>query len=498
MKKKILAAILATSLLFADVLPALATEETEVPGTEYTENVSDTVSIEEGAAAEEEQETPDTTSDAAQNQGEETEAGEVSPDTGAAAPEDSDAGAVDGEIPEGEITGETAEEVLPDEAVTSEEEEEGQEELKENSFRYVDGEPITTRSRARSTQHPNAYKKINGVCYNSQGEPVQGATLKGIDVSEHQGKIDWTKVKNSDVDFAIIRVGYGDNVSNQDDKYWEYNVSECERLGIPYGVYIYSYAMSTEDAKSEAEHVLRLIKGHNLSFPIYYDLENEGGTKENPDKWNQTKLSAKTLGDIAETFCNAISNAGYSVGIYSNTNWFTNILTDSRFAKWDKWVAQYNTTCTYKGSYDMWQCTSAGQVDGIVGEDGEPGPVDINFWFGDTDSMLPGSVAVSDTTLLSYNAHIQNIGWTQTKHNGAAEGTIGESLRMEAIKMSVDSSYDGSIEYSTHVENIGWQSYKKDGAVSGTEGKNLRVEAIKIRLTGALAENYDVYYRVHV
>ena len=93
-----------------------------------------------------------------------------------------------------------------------------------------------------------------------------------IDVSEHQKTIDWNKVKPK-IDGAIIRCGYGDNIKSQDDKYWHRNVSECERLGIPFGVYLYSYAANDAQAKSEAEHALRLLKGHKLSYPVYIDFE---------------------------------------------------------------------------------------------------------------------------------------------------------------------------------------------------------------------------------
>ena len=163
----------------------------------------------------------------------------------------------------------------------------------------------------------NAYKKINGVCYNSQGEPVEGAIGKVIDVSENNQDIDWEKVKKSDIDFAILRVGYGNDVSYQDDKKWQYNVSECTRLGIPFGVYIYSYAENTTEAESEADHVLRLIKGYNLAYPVYYDLEDN----------SQVSLGNATIQKFAETFCNKISNAGYQVGVYANLNWWNNYLT---------------------------------------------------------------------------------------------------------------------------------------------------------------------------
>ena len=246
------------------------------------------------------------------------------------------------------------------------------ESLAENSWRYTNGVWTggnTDDSRSYYSAHPNAWGKVDGYFVNDKGQKIEGTLAKGIDVSEHNGVIDWNQVKASGIDYAIIRCGYGDNYSSQDDKRWKYNVSECVRLNIPFGVYIYSYAMSVADARSEAEHVLRLIRGYNLSYPVFLDMENEGGS------YNQGGLPAKTLGDIAETFCNTISAAGYEAGIYANLNWFTRKLTDSRFSNWKKWVAQYNSVCDYKGDYIMWQCTSSGKVPGIYGN------VDLNFLF---------------------------------------------------------------------------------------------------------------------
>ena len=178
--------------------------------------------------------------------------------------------------------------------------------------------------------------------------------LVGIDVSHHQGVINWAEVKNSGIDFAIIRVGYGQNFTSQDDRYFERNISECERLGIPYGVYLYSYAVNVENASSEAEHVLRLIKGHNPTYGIWYDLEEDN---ENVNYIN-----------IATTFCEKIKANGYNqVGIYANLEWWNKKLNDSSLDKYDKWVAQWRNSCTYNKPYKMWQYTSSGSVNGIKG-----------------------------------------------------------------------------------------------------------------------------------
>ncbi|MGC4019327.1 MAG: S-layer homology domain-containing protein [Muricomes sp.] len=249
---------------------------------------------------------------------------------------------------------------------TSEASAEPQGEPKENSWRFDNGELIPTIETYAEVS--NAWRMVNGVYINSMGNAIPGAVRKGIDVSEHQGKIDWNKVKADGIDFVIIRCGYGSDEPNQVDKDWIYNVTECERLRIPYGVFIYSYATDTNMAKSEANHVLRLIQGHNLSYPVYFDMED--GSTEN--------TSAEMKGNMAKVFCDTVSAAGYDVGIYANLDWWNTYLTSPVFdnSSWSKWIAQYNTTCDYSGKYDIWQCTSSGKVDGINGN------VDVDFWTG--------------------------------------------------------------------------------------------------------------------
>lgn len=199
--------------------------------------------------------------------------------------------------------------------------------------------------------------------------------LKVIDVSTHQGIIDWAKVKASGVDGAIIRCGYGSDIASQDDKQWKRNADECTRLGIPFGTYLYSYAKTTAQAKSEAEHVLRLVKGYNLSYPIYYDLE---------EAWTESGAieRAKVFGDIIEA-------AGYWCGVYANKSWWTNHLVGlERFVKW---VAQYNSVCTYNGSYDMWQYTSSGSIPGVNGN------CDVNWCYRDYPSEITGNSSSNES-----------------------------------------------------------------------------------------------------
>ena len=272
--------------------------------------------------------------------------------------------------------GEQPEEIMSTEALIDQDQEvvdeEPSQELKENSWRYTDGVLMVDEPGMFARSNFIPWTKVNGNYINSFGDIIPNAKARGIDVSEHQGYINWEQVKNSDVSFAIIRCGYGDNYTSQDDKRWMYNVTECERLGIPYGVYLYSYAKTTEQARNEAEHVLRLINGRRLSYPVFYDLEDDNTTGT---------LSNDVILSIAQTFCTTIANAGYPAGVYANTYWFNTKLTDSYYDTLPKWVAQYNYQCEYQKEYMMWQCTSRGAVDGISGY------VDLNFVFTDWTCM---------------------------------------------------------------------------------------------------------------
>ena len=220
-------------------------------------------------------------------------------------------------------------------------------------------------TEAPTTSKKTAWGESNGKFYNDKLKQITGAVAKGLDVSHHQGKIDWEKVSKSDVDFVIIRCGYGNNLTSQDDKYFAQNVAGCEKYNIPYGIYIYSYALSKSDAKSEANHVLRLIKstGAKPTYPIYIDYEDS----------SQNGLTPKQLGNFATAFFNKTIAAGYKAGVYANLNWWTNKLTDSRFYQWTKWVAQYNSACSYTKPYQIWQSISTGKVPGVNGN------ADLNF-----------------------------------------------------------------------------------------------------------------------
>lgn len=190
---------------------------------------------------------------------------------------------------------------------------------------------------------------------------------RGVDISKWQGNVDFRKVKDTGIQFVIARIGYG-MYENQKDGEFEDNYKGATTNGLPIGVYLYSYALNTSDAKREAEVVLKWLNNRKLNLPVYYDIEDK----------SQETLSKETLTSMCEAFCNRIEQAGYWAGVYANKYWLTTHLDHERLEKkYTIWVAQYNDQNTYKGKYDMWQYTSQGKVNGINGN------VDMNILYRD-------------------------------------------------------------------------------------------------------------------
>ena len=201
---------------------------------------------------------------------------------------------------------------------------------------------------------------------------VYSNTYFGIDVSVYQGNINWEQVSKSGIDFAILRLGYGDNFTSQDDKQFINYVNGVSQYGIPYGVYLYSYATAihgtvdlntdSKSSDSEAYHALRVLNSlnpwqkENLKLPVYIDMED-----------NSTLFTGKpVLTGIASNFCNILSQNGYKCGIYANKNWLNNYLDSGYLAsKYDIWLAHYIDSTDYNGVYQIWQYTSTGSLAGI-------------------------------------------------------------------------------------------------------------------------------------
>lgn len=178
---------------------------------------------------------------------------------------------------------------------------------------------------------------------------------KGIDVSSNNGTVNWEQVKNAGYEFAIIRLGYGNDESRQDDSQFIRNVNECERLGIPYGVYLYSYALNLSEAMSEVSHALRLLKhiGSNFKYGVWFDMEDADNYKK-----RHGMPSNDMLVNICYTFCENIEKAGYYTGIYASLSWLNNQLNNSKLDRFDKWVAHwYVDRTSYNKVYSIHQYT---------------------------------------------------------------------------------------------------------------------------------------------
>lgn len=224
--------------------------------------------------------------------------------------------------------------------------------------------------------------------YSSYGDLISVSTKKivvfdnfcfGIDVSSHQGTINWREVKKNGIDFAIIRLGYGDNFTSQDDKMFINNVNGCVENDIPYGVYLYSYALNksgtnqlnvdSESIDSEVAHTLRILNNlsssqkANLKLPVFIDMEDDSTIKVGKDK----------LTDMADYYCTNIQEVGYRCGVYANKSWLNNYLNSTYLGnKYDIWLAHYtndyNDFSDYSGVYQIWQYTSNGNLTGIYSD----------------------------------------------------------------------------------------------------------------------------------
>lgn len=330
-----------------------------------------------------------------------------------------------------------------------------------NSFRYSNGQ-VKERGSANYVARASV---------NSGWPDDPKAICKGIDVSYHNGTIDWKKVKQSEVEYAIIRCGYGIDDKKQDDKKWEENVKGCVDNNIPYGVYLYSYADTVEKASSEADHAIRLLQGKKFKYPVYYDLEEDKLRDE-------LKLSKKTIADIAQTFCDKLTAKGYTVGIYANKDWFTNYLTDSRFNNWTKWVAQYNTACNYQGKYDMWQCSCTGKISGISTN------VDLNYSYSPFEN--------------SYGGGNTNNGGTTTKYSDGLNEIQGELYYFKNNR--IDTSYSGLATYKgdTYLVTKGMVNKTQSGLVqSGSNWYMLTNGKLNKDFTDLYYYNNNWYYIVN-
>ncbi len=193
-----------------------------------------------------------------------------------------------------------------------------------------------------------------------------GAIAQGIDVSKHNGAVNWGQVAASGMKFTFIKVG---SAKSGVDPQFAANITGAQAAGLKTGVYIYSYAVTPEQAAQEAQLVLQWIEPYTVNYPIVFDIE---------DKCHKN-LSEQQLINIVNAFCTIIDAAGYYPMVYSNKNMFVGKMS---IVGWDKWVAQYNDTCEYDNNVCFWQYTSSGKIGGVSGN------VDVNYQYKDYSQLI--------------------------------------------------------------------------------------------------------------
>ena len=212
---------------------------------------------------------------------------------------------------------------------------------------------------------------IQGAKYNfaSDGSLVVGSGTMGIDVSKWNGSIDWNAVKNSGVNYVIIRVGYRGSSQGAliEDSKFKTNIKGATAAGLKVGVYFFTQAVDEVEAVQEASMVLDRISGYKISYPVFLDVEGSGGRGDAIDSATRTA--------VCKAFCNTIKNAGYTPGVYANKTWLTSKMDAGALSGYKIWLAQYAKTPTYTGRYDLWQYRSDGKVSGISGK----GDLDISY-----------------------------------------------------------------------------------------------------------------------
>lgn len=204
---------------------------------------------------------------------------------------------------------------------------------------------------------------------------LRGESMAGIDVSKHQGEIDWQKVADSGIEFAMIRVayrGYGEAGRLVEDPYARANLQGAADAGLDVGVYLFSQALSPEEAVEEAEFLLAIIEEYRdiITLPVVFDWERvnrEGSRTEGYD-------DARTLTDSTLAFCQRIEEAGFEPMVYFNTFHARNLLHLEEVKQYKFWLALYSDRMRYPYKVDVWQYTDSGNVPGIAGK------VDLNVW----------------------------------------------------------------------------------------------------------------------
>ena len=304
---------------------------------------------------------------------------------------------------------------------------------------------------------------------------------RGIDISSHQGNIDLASLK-SQIDFVIIRVGYGTK-GTIDDKF-KRNADLCEQIGLPYGFYWYSYALDVSGAESEARAFLNAIAPYNPTYGCWFDMEDADGYKK-----KNGMPSNQTLKDICYKFCEIVENAGYYTGVYASESWFKNQLAGDTLNRFDKWVAQWptkggqqkglNVKPEDKKGVSLWQFTSQGEFNGYRGY------LDTNYAYHDFPNNKPAPAPTPEPTPQPAPSHKFNIG-DKVVINGALYTSSDAALSVGNVSNKI-TNITRYAEGAPHPYNttgdLGWMN--ENDIQSYTEPQlPAIIRGTKVRFTG--------------
>lgn len=279
----------------------------------------------------------------------------------------------------------------------------------------------STKTRSRYT----------GITYTHNSKFKNKELVYGMDVSQHNGKINFKKAKRDGIEFVFIRVGYTGYTKssfslNLDKKYKTY-IKDATKAGLKVGVYWYSQSTKVSEAKKEAKALLKAIKGYSITMPVVFDYEFADTKKGRLDS---AKLSKTNMTANALAFLNTVSNAGYDACIYASENFLGEHLYANQISSNFKvWLANYSSKTNYKGDYEFWQHTAKGRVSGMRGN------VDINFWYKGENSTYLGTQVYTGAPIecgvyaaIDGKALVENVDYTLTYSNNVNVGTAHITL----------------------------------------------------------------------
>lgn len=273
--------------------------------------------------------------------------------------------------------------------------------------------------------------KYTGITYTHNSKFKNKELVYGMDVSQHNGKINFKKAKRDGIEFVFIRAGYTGYTKssfslNLDKKYKTY-IKDATKAGLKVGVYWYSQSTKVSEAKKEAKALLKAIKGYSITMPVVFDYEFADTKKGRLDS---AKLSKTNMTANALAFLNTVSNAGYDACIYASENFLEEHLYANQISSSFKvWLANYSSKTNYKGDYEFWQHTAKGRVSGMRGN------VDINFWYKGENSTYLGTQVYTGAPIecgvyaaIDGKALVENVDYTLTYSNNVNVGTAHITL----------------------------------------------------------------------